>query len=47
MWYLLYAHKVTTKLAHRLYYMITVVDYNLKFKFFIIGDVNYPASARL
>ena len=39
-------YKVTAKLAHRLYY-VTVVDYNFIIKFFIIGDVNYPASARL
>ena len=48
MLYLLYAYKVTAKHAHRLYYVTIVVDYNLiLLKFFIIGDVKYPASARL
>ena len=47
MWYLLDTNKVAVKHAHRLYYVITVVDYNLKSYFFIIGDVKYPASARL
>ena len=38
MWYLLlYMYKVTTKLAHRLYYDATVVDYNLIIKFLIFG----------
>ena len=48
MWYLLlYMYTVTTKLAHRLYYDATVVDYSLIIKFFNIGDVKYPAYARL
>ena len=46
MWYLLYAYKVTAKLAHRLYY-VTAVDYNLIIKYFIIGNVKYPANTRL
>ena len=46
MWHLLYTYKVTTKLAHKLYY-VADVDYNLIIKFFIIGDVRYPAHARL
>ena len=33
-------YKVTAKLAHRLYYM-TLVDYSLIIKFFIIHDVKY------
>ena len=44
MWYLLYRYKVTTKHTHWLYYVITVVDNNLKIKFFIIGDVKYPVA---
>ena len=40
-------YKVTTKLAHRLNYDATFVDYNLFINFFNIGDVKYPASARL
>ena len=40
-------YKVTTKLAHRLYYDATVIDYNLIIKFFNIGDVKYPASTGL
>ena len=35
------------KLAYGLYHDATVVDYNLFIKFFNIGDVKYPASARL
>ena len=47
-WYLLlYMYTVTTKLAHRLYYDATVVDYNLIINLFIIGDVKYQAHARL
>ena len=40
-------YTVTAKLAHRLYYDETVVDYNLIIKSFNIGDVKYPAHARL
>ena len=40
-------YTVTTKLAHKLYYDVTVVDYNLIINFFNIGDVKYPAGARL
>ena len=40
-------YKVTAKLAHRLYYDVTVVDYNLIIKFFNIRDVKNLASARL
>ena len=43
---LLCMYRVIAKLAHRLYY-VDVVDYNLIIKFFIIGDVRYPSSARL
>ena len=43
----LYMYQVTTKLGHRLYYDATIVDYNLFVKFFNIGDVKYPACARL
>ena len=35
------------KLAHGLYCDNTVVGYNLNFKFLVIGDVKYPAHARL
>ena len=38
---------LTTKFAYRLYYVITVVDYNLILIFFIIGDVKYLANTRL
>ena len=33
-------YKVTTKLAHRLYYGETIVDYNLFINFCNIGDVS-------
>ena len=40
--------KLSAKCSHRLHYVIIVVDYNLiLLKFFIIGDLLYPASARL
>ena len=38
---------LTTKLAHGFYHDATVVQYNLSFKFLIIGNVKYPAHARL
>ena len=38
---------IRTKLAHGLYHDATLVDYNLFIKFFNIGYVKYPASARL
>ena len=48
MWYsLLCTYKVTTKLPHKLYYVMTAVYYRLKIEIFIIGGVMYPASARL
>ena len=40
-------YTLTSKLAHRLYYDATVVDYNLNINFFNIGDVKYPAHTRL
>ena len=38
---------LTVKLAHGLCHDATVVDYNLFIKSFNIGDVTYPANARL
>ena len=38
---------ITTKLAHGLHHGTTVVEYNVILKFLIIGDVKYPAHARL
>ena len=40
-------YTITAKLAHRLYYDATLVDYNLIIKFFNIEDVKYPTHARL
>ena len=42
-----YTYMLTAKLADGLYHVATVVDYNLFIKFFNIGDVKYPAHARL
>ena len=38
-------YQVNAKLAHGLYHSATVVDYKLKLKFLIIGDVKYPVHA--
>ena len=38
---------LTAKLASGLYHDATVVDYNLILIFLIIGDVKYPAHAKL
>ena len=39
---------LTAKCSHRVYHVISVVDYNLiLLQFFITGDVLYSASARL
>ena len=38
---------LTTKLAHGLYHHATVLDYNVISKYLIVGDVKYPAHARL
>ena len=40
-------YTLTAKLANELYHDAMVVDYNLFIKFFNIGDVKYPAHARL
>ena len=40
-------YMLTAKLSHGLYHDATVVDYNLILKFLIIGNVKYPAHARL
>ena len=38
---------LTARLAHGLYHDATIVDYNLILKLLLIGDVKYPAHARL
>ena len=40
-------YTLSAKLTHGLYNDATVVDYNLFIKLFNIGDVKYPAHARL
>ena len=40
-------YPVTANPAHGLCHEAIVVDYNLFIKFFNIGDVKYPAHARL
>ena len=40
-------YHITVKPKQELYQSVTVVDYNLIFKFLIIGAVEYPAYARL
>ena len=42
-----YIYMLTSRLAHGLHHHATVVDYNLIFKFLILGDVKYPAHTRL
>ena len=40
-------YQTTARLAHGLYHSATVVDYNLFILFFNVGNVEYPAHAKL
>ena len=40
-------YTLTARLAHGMYHDATFVDYNVFIKLFNIGDVKYPAHARL